>query len=141
VPAVLDVTWGFGTIQNPPTPYYVLVLCDHSVASLNFNKTQKLISFEVIADYSGSCNIIIARSRLDGPYTMMLDGKSVNCTMSQNQDESSLTFDYTSGSHRVEIRGTEPGYIIGDINGDGRVDMKDIGIAAKNFGHKVEDYP
>jgi len=38
--------------------------------------------------------------------------------------------DNTLTDGRVEVR------IFGDINGDGKIDMKDVGIVARNFGWK-----
>lgn len=136
-----DVTWGAGT-----SPQDITIFCNDSMAlidqsSFDFNKTEKWLSFAMMTGNTGFCNVTIPRERLDGPFTVTIDGNSVSYTINQNQNDSNLTFNYTSGIHQVNIAGTEPGYIIGDLNHDGKVDMKDIGIAAKNFGHKDGDYP
>jgi len=133
---VFDVTWGRGM-----GPYTVTVFCNHSVALFNFNKTLKHLGFAIMAYDSDVCDVTIPRCRLDGPFSVAIDEAVTVFDVRQDDTTSTLSFTYASGTHYTKITGTERGYIIGDVNGDGEVNIKDIFIVAKNFGKKEENYP
>ncbi len=135
-PIYIDVTWGKGI-----GPYCVAISCDDIVTSFNMCKVTRKVCFNINADSAGTCNITMPRIRIDDPFQAIIDEVHVAYTLEENPDNCTLSFTYVLGNHSVEIIGTEQGYMIGDINGDGRVDMKDIGTTAKNFGHKESDYP
>jgi hypothetical protein len=133
---LIDVTWGLGMESC-----YVTIFCKHIVESFNFIKNETMMDFTIKADTVGLCNLTIPRNRIDGPFKVTINETSITYIMEQNATDSTLSFDYTSGTHHIKITGKERGYIIGDINGDGQVNIMDIAIVAKNFGHKEEDYP
>jgi hypothetical protein len=131
---VFDVTWGLGM-----GPFNVTVFCNHAVTSFNFKPGEPL-SFVIVADNSGFCNVTISRNRVDSSFNITADESPTIYSMTQNATNSILSFAYSAGSHSIRITGTERGYIIGDVNGDGKVDIIDIAIVARNYGHKEEDY-
>jgi len=111
------------------------------VSSFSFDKQEKKLSFIINANDSGFCNITIPRNRLDGPFDVMINDTAVSYNTTQSPPQSCLYFTYTVGIHYVKVIGTKRGYIIGDLNGDGKVNILDVAIAARNYDHNEEDYP
>jgi len=133
---IVDVTWGEGLDRCAIT-----TVTEFVVSSFSFNKEQKQISLTVLSVSTGPCNVTIPRGRLDGPFNVTIDGIPVNYTLTQNENNCFISFTCESGLHNVIINGSRRGFIIADINCDAKVDIRDIAIAAKNFGNKEEDYP
>jgi parallel beta-helix repeat protein len=98
---------------------------------------EKAILINITSGAGGFCNVTILRLRLDGPFRLFIDGEErFDYDLDQNETHSALYFNVTQGIHNVEIVGKEFGLIFGDLNGDGRVDGKDIAIIAKNYGKR-----
>ena len=131
-----DCTWGLGS------PYYVTVFLDrrHQVTSFVFNKDEKQLGFTIVADDSGSCNITIPRPRLDSPFNVTINEAPTIFSMEQNENDTTVSFTYSLGAQYVNITGMERGYIVGDLNHDGIVNIIDITQVAMNFGHTEKDY-
>jgi hypothetical protein len=137
----IDVTWGLGSVQNPATPYDISISCNYSMTLFDLNKTAQRLSFTIRADGPGVCNITVPRCRLDSPFNVTANGTMIIYEIEQNETDSTISFSYVAGIYHVEITAAERGHIIGDINGDGQVNIVDISIAARNFGKKEVDYP
>lgn len=129
-----DVTWGFAIER------YITINCNHDLILFNFDKSNKELSIVVTGDESGFCRIIIPRNRLDCPFVVTIDETEVIYDMSQSENTSCLLFTYVAGTHYIKVTGTERGYIVGDLNDDGTVNILDIAIVAVNFGNREEDY-
>jgi len=124
--------------------YNITICSDHVIACLDFTripteKYPRIISFNITAGSPGFCNITIPRTRLDGPFRLSIDGQEKNFILTQNANYSSIYFTYTIGTYHAEIKGTEPGYMLGDVNGDARIDMIDIVRLILNFTHTLPD--
>jgi len=120
--------------------YNLTVHSNHVIASLNFTRFPdedypRQLSLNITAGSSGFINITIPRAWLDGPFMLWINNiqTPIN-SLKQNATHSSLYFTYTSGKHQVKIVGIEFGAVEGDLNGDGKVDIKDIALVAIKFG-------
>ena len=129
------------TFWNCEHRYNVITFCNHVVAEKSFqlNLSLKQITFNITAGSEGFCNITIPRVRLDGPFNVTVDGDQTTLIETPPTEElTSLYFNYTLGIHQIKIVGTERGYIVGDVNGDGIVEMMDFYWLSQNFGSTEE---
>lgn len=122
--------------------YILAVHCDHVIASLNFTIIgeeiyPRLFSFNITAGSPGFCNTTIPRAWLDGPFMLWIDDVPKSFQITQNASHSSLYFTYTTGKYQVKIVGVKPGTVLGDLNGDGKIDMRDIRPVAAKFGERL----
>lgn len=107
---------------------------------VNFTKTTKEIVFVITSSRKESCNVTIPRDWLDGPFELRIDDTPVdlnaeNCL--QNANYTSIYFTYGPGIYIVKIKGTRLTHIIGDLNGDDKVNILDAIILGRNFGYSV----
>lgn len=141
----IDVTW-YENVTITPAYYYIDILCDHVVASyrLEPNRTEDTgsITFNITAASPGYCNVTIPRNRIDGPFDLLIDGNSTPHYFIADANYSYFSFSYTEGYHMIKIVGHRLGYMFGDLNGDGVINMKDIAIEVAKFNEKWQNlYP
>jgi len=92
--------------------YKVVTLCNSTVASFEFSRELKQISFNVTgpSDTLGSCNVTIPRQLLwvDYPEAWLIevDGIRKTPTIFENATATSLYFAYNHSTHMVRIKGT-----------------------------------
>jgi nitrous oxidase accessory protein NosD len=110
-----------------------------TLASLSFNRNLKKLSLRATSGYSGFLNITIPRDWLDSPFEVRVDGEQTGYNYAVNSIYSCLYITYNSGGHTIEIVGTELGTILGDIDGDGDVDIFDVVKMASNYGTTAPD--
>lgn len=91
------------------------------------------ISLRATCGYNGFLNITIPRNWLDGNFTVLIDEKEANYILTANLSHSSIYITFEQGSHVIKIIGAEAGNIIGDLNGDGKVDISDVVIVTANY--------
>jgi len=113
-----------------------------SITNFNFDKTLRQIRFNI--SNGTFCKAIIPKEVLDGALTVFIDDISTASILSWDKTHTFINVTYSEDDHNVKIRGEIATGIIGDITGpegvpDGKVDIRDIATAAKNFGKKVED--
>lgn len=120
--------------------YNITVHSDHVIASLNFSRIgediyPRLLSFNVTAGSSGFWNITIPRAWLDGPFRLWINDNPRTFLLKQNASHSSLCFMYaTAVQHQVRILAVKSGGVLGDLNEDGKIDIKDVASVAILFG-------
>ncbi len=129
-------------------PYNISILSDHVVACyrdgfkpINWTERTGLITFNITAGSSGYCNVTIPRDRLDYPFVLLVDNVQHGYQYDLNATHVWLYFTYDSGIHNIKIISYRIGWIFGDINGDGKIDMKDIGYVSKNYGKTYPSDP
>jgi len=107
-----------------------------TLASFNFHKDLKQISFNITSGANGFCNITIPRDWLDGPFELYVYDTPTAFDLKQNATHSILYFTYGPCTKHIKITGTKLTHILGDINNDGIVDIVDIVMVALNFGYE-----
>jgi hypothetical protein len=119
--------------------YNITVQSDHVVASLSITKTggavyPSVVSFNITTNGAAFCNITIPRAWLDGPFT--IEGVAPSFyQLTQNSTHSSLYFTYSyAGTSRIRIVAVKSGTVPGDVNGDGKIELKDVYYIAKMYG-------
>jgi parallel beta-helix repeat protein len=115
----------------------IAVYSDSNVTNFSFNKSAGLISFNV----SGGTfsKVIVSREILDGVFEVAVDDKPAASFLNCEGDYVFANFTYASGSYKVEIQGEMTATILGDLNQDGRVDIKDAAIFGKNYGNTLQN--
>jgi len=138
---LFDVTWekeenGEERIKNCP----IAIFSDSSMTK--FNKTlikDGKISFNV----SGGtfCKVIFFRELLDGAFKVFIDGTPTAFILNWDETHIFLNVTYSEENHNVKIDG-EIVFPIStefpDIDGNGKIDIKDVALVGKHYG---EEFP
>jgi hypothetical protein len=112
--------------------YYFVTASSSAITSFVYNDTQKIISFDATGpvDILGFTNITIPKALLALPtsdtFIVLYDGKAIYHTRTANATHYFLYFTYSHSTHKIEIKRT----LIGDLNGDRKVDIYDVVIVA-----------
>jgi parallel beta-helix repeat protein len=122
--------------KNITTNCSIAIFSDSWVEDFDFNGSTGLISFNV----SGGthCKVTVSRQLLDGVLEVEVDNIPRASFLSCERDYVFADFNYSSGNHKVEIRGEKVMPVNGDMNDDGKVDITDIFVVASNFGRKIQ---
>jgi parallel beta-helix repeat protein len=125
------------TIPDPQDPQHTIELLTNSNSTLaSFNYTKFAFTLNATCGYDGFMNLTIPRNWIDGLFDVTIDKVQANADVKQDSTYSYIYFNYTKGSHMIEILGTEAGSIPGDLNGDGKVSLADLVLLAKYYGAK-----
>lgn len=119
---------------QPQLTQKLYTFSNSTLASFNFNKALKQISFKVTCGYNGFVNITIPRNWLDGPFNVSIDGLPADLGINVDETFTSLYITYDKGTHTIQIHGTKLGNIMGDLSGDGIVDIYDLIIMCTLYG-------
>jgi hypothetical protein len=120
------------------TTYQIYVASNSSVSGFRLDLTQRTLSFNVTGEYSslGFCKVtipdIIIETLWKGRFTVTLDEQPINFTIWTDDGKTYLYFTYPHSEHTITIIRSPS--IIGDINGDGKVDIQDLILFIKAFG-------
>ena len=87
--------------------YYVTTLSNSTVASFNFSKHLKRVSFNVTSGGAGFCNVTIPVELLRGYFSVYINYEQVPVLFTtKNSTHTFLYFSYGAGTHYIEIEGT-----------------------------------
>jgi len=120
------------TVVVEAVEYNFTTASSSSITDFAYNDTQKLISFNATGpgDILGFINITIPKALLLIPtgntFIVLFDENAINHTRAENSTHYFLYFTYSHSVHKIEIKHT----IIGDLNGDRKVDIYDVVIVA-----------
>ncbi len=137
-----DLCWTFNNPTNPTaepwslsvyygqTKFTVEVYSNYIVYSnYSFDIAQKELKFNLTTDVDAFCNITIPKVLMSGNLTVYLDDVPQSVTVTENATHYSLYFESAELSHKVRVTSTLAG-LLGDVNGDGSVDIYDAIILA-----------
>lgn len=128
------------------TTYTIITLSNSTIDSIDFDASQKQVSFNVTGPTSTEsyCYITIPKTLL---WCDRAEQWQVRVNNTLIEDKKTLEdTDYTylyftfNGTHKVQIEGVHAIFdLLGDLNSDGTVDIFDVVTVAKAFGSGVED--
>ncbi|MEM0006907.1 MAG: hypothetical protein QXR89_01390 [Candidatus Bathyarchaeia archaeon] len=120
------------TVQIGTENYNVTILTNSTLTNFNFNYTLKTIEFTLTGPLGtkGSCSIRVPKELLNGTFAILINNKAIAYTCSTDKNNNNLCFNYDQGTINTQILLTLPQ----DLNGDRKVDAKDIAIVGKAFG-------
>ena len=116
----------------------VKAISNSTIMDFNFDKEIGEMSFNVAADTSDACKVIVSKGLLDGAFNFIIDNVPSACSISWSSEFHMINFTYTSGTHSVKIIGefaNRPSLVeFPDINGDCYIGIKDLYAVARHFG-------
>jgi len=127
----------FNVTLNNKT-YQVSILSNSTIEDFLFNYTTEEIRINLTGPPSttGFCNITVPKELVNGTFfAVLVDGVAVDYVYAENSTYCFFYFSYEHSTHNVTVLVT----IVGDINGDRKVNMRDVGIAALAFGSQPGD--
>jgi len=115
-------------VQN----HNVTILTNSSLTNFNYNSTLKFLEFSLNGTIGtvGSCSASIPKELLNGTFAVLINNKATIYSTSEDKFDKHICFTYNQGQLYIKILTTLPE----DLNGDRKVDAKDIAIVGKAFG-------
>jgi len=118
------------SVHYSQTNFTVEVYSNYIVYSkYSFDINLKQLEFNVTTDVDAFCNVTIPKVLMSGNFTVYLDDVPKSVTVTENATHYSLYFESAELSHKVKVTSTQAG-LLGDVNGDGWVDIYDAIILA-----------
>ena len=121
----------FNVTQNSKT-YRIIVFSNSTITSFNYNQTLKTITFNISGPDGtpGSSSVAVSKELLNGTLAVLVEGTQIYYTLSENTTHNFLHFTYLHSMKSVKIWLT----MIADVNGDRKVDMRDLFLVILAFG-------
>jgi len=114
-----------------------------TISGFNFNETQGNLNLTVTAGATRFINFTIPLELMEGALTALIDNKPVAAITTWNLTEmpsgpptgtTSIYLTVEKGISNITIVAQYVARLPGDINNDGKVDIKDVAFVAKHFG-------
>jgi hypothetical protein len=124
-------TYLFNISKNGET-YVIRMLTNSSVTSFRFDENLDQINFNVtgLTGTQGYCNVTIPKNVFNSTFAILVNGIVTPYIKSENSDYTFIHFKYNHSNDNIKILST----VIGDVNGDKKVDINDIATVALSFG-------
>jgi len=110
----------------------LVAISNSTIMNFNFDQQIGEISFNVTADTSDVCKVIISKWLLDGAFNLFIDNVPATCSISWSPNYYLMNFTYSQGLHTVQIVGES--VLRGDLDGDRYIGIKDLYLVASHFG-------
>jgi len=117
--------------------YNVTIFANSTVSDFNYNQTSDIIRFNETGPNGskGSCMTLVPMNLMNASYlAVLVNGTASYFTFFQDGTNRFITFTYNHSTVEIRILST----VGGDVNGDRRVNMKDVAIVAYSFGSTPE---
>jgi len=120
------------TVNVGGVNYNFTTASSSSVTNFVYNDTQKLVSFDATgpSDILGFTNVTMPKALLTLPsrdtFIVLFDGSATYYTRKENATYYFLYFTYSHSAHQIQVKRT----LIGDLNGDRKVDIFDVVIVS-----------
>jgi len=108
----------------------VAVFSNCSITDFDFDNKEREMNFT--ASDGDFCKVIMLKEALHGSFRVTINDVPTPCILDWDDTHHFIEFSLTSNGSTVKIKGEVD--IIGDLNKDGKITIKDIFIVAKNFG-------
>ncbi len=120
----------FNVIQNG-TEYAITVFSNSTISNFNYSYALQQITYDStgFSQTTGS-SVVISKELLRCPLAVLISNNATEYIKSENSTHMFVHFIYSQTTASIKIWTT----IDGDINGDRKVDMLDLWLAAKAFG-------
>jgi hypothetical protein len=115
--------------------YTVKVLSKSSIESFSYADSQLFFNIAGLEEAGGYFFATFQRELLAAPYSVYVDQTLVDCHQIDYGGETYLYFTYPNSTTTITVQGTRviSPRSLGDVNGDGTVDMLDISIIIDVF--------
>ena len=123
------------TVTVGQTEYTILMVSNSSIPAGNqflFDNSNKIISMNLTgpSGYFGFCNITIPKPVMNGIFAVLVNGTAVAYTQTENATHYMICFTYSQSLEEIKVQQT----VLGDINGDRKVNVVDLAMVAKAYG-------
>lgn len=124
-------SYTFSSVKKGVT-YNVGLFTNSTVSYYSYDETADIATFFLSGPDGtvGSCTASIPIGMMNGTLATLVKGSATYFSQSRDSLNRYLSFSYGQGIVRVDILIT----IHGDLNGDRKVDMRDLAIVARAFG-------
>jgi hypothetical protein len=134
---VVRTRWILKNIVVHNKPYNVTVFTNlDAVGDYGFNDSLSQIFFSGTSSQDWFCNVVVPRKLFRGPMNVSIDGTPVPSILTWNSDYAFVYF--VSNSSRIVTIAGEYLLGLGDLNGDGVINILDAIILSNHF---LEHYP
>jgi len=107
-----------------------------TISRFNLDEKTKVISFN--ATGQGYCNLTVPEELSYGAFEVSVDDNPVPSVLTWTGHDTSISFTCGSSTvHRVKVIAQVK--LKGDLNGDGKIDIRDVYIVAKEFGKSLAE--
>ena len=122
-------------VFHKETRYDCIIDGNMTVSRFNMDEN-KAIGFNI--NGQGYVNLTIPRTMLDGSFKVFIDNTQTPYKALWNTTCNFIYLEHTT-SIPVNVEIEAQVKLQGDLNGDGKVNIKDISIVAKHFGQELQD--
>jgi len=126
----------FQAVKSSVT-YNVTIFANSTVSDFNYNQTIDIIRFNETGPNGsqGQCMTLVPTNLMNASYlAVLVNGTATYFVLFQDGTSRFITFTYNHSTIEIEILST----VGGDVNGDRRVNMKDVAKVAYSFGSTPE---
>jgi hypothetical protein len=113
--------------------YNVTIFANSTVSNFNYDETSDVVWFDETgpSGSTGLCTVLVPVNLMNASYiAVLVNGTAASFALFNDGTSRFFTFTYNHSMVEIRIMST----IGGDVNGDRKVDMKDVAIVAYSFG-------
>jgi hypothetical protein len=138
-PESSGLTPNFFNVSKKGQTYTIAIFSNSTITAFSYNETTDRIFFNATGPdgTTGACCVVIPLSLTNAAYfTVRLDNVPISSLLFQNGTHSLIPLNYAHSTRRILII---PITSNGDLNGDGKVNIKDVATVARAYGTQPGD--